>query len=85
VVQTIKDHNWTDIFIYGPINQKFLDLHHGVLPCQRIDTNKLLTFKRSKWRERTFEVAMEVRYQVQRQSDNSPTTIGTFKLKKLEI
>jgi hypothetical protein len=82
-VQIVKEENYTDIIIYGPINKNFLDLHHGVIPACRIDKNKLLTFKKSQFGDRNFEVAMEARYQLQRQSDNTPTLLGLFKLKRL--
>jgi hypothetical protein len=83
-IMKIEEAGYTDMRIYGPINKKFMDLYHGVIPAHRIDQNGLLTFKRSKYGDRTFEVAMEARYQLQRQSDNTPTTIGTFKLKRLK-
>lgn len=83
-IHLINERDYSEKRIYGPINKKFMDLYHGVIPAHRIDLNGLLTFKRSNYGNRTFEVAMEARYQLQRQSDNTPTTIGTFKLKKLK-
>jgi hypothetical protein len=82
-IRTIKEKNYTEMKIYGPINPNFRDLHHGVIPAHRIDQNGLLPFRTTEYGTRTFEVAMEARYQIQRQSDNAPTAIGTFKLKKL--
>jgi hypothetical protein len=82
-VRILRESYGTDTVIYGPINKKFMNLYHGVLPCQKIYFNKLLTFRRRDFGERTFKAAMEARYQVQRQSDNAPTMLATFKLKKL--
>lgn len=82
-IMIIKETNYTDMNIYGPINQDFMDLYQGVIPAHRVDLNGLLPFRRIKYGDKNFEVAMEARYQLQRQSDNTPTAIGTFKLTKL--
>lgn len=82
-IRTVKESSYVDTTIYGPINRQFMDLHQGVLPCHRIDGNGLLTFKRKDFGDRTFDVAMEARYQAQRQSEGAPTLLATFKLKKL--
>jgi|SRR3989338_5802506 len=83
-IQIVKEQHYTDMRIYGPINKKFMDLYSGVIPAHRVDFNGLLPFRKRMYGLRNFEVAMEARYQLQRQSDNTPTTIGTFKLRRLK-
>jgi len=82
-IQIVKEKDYTDMRMFGPINQKFPDLHTGVLPCTRLRYNRNLPFRIKDYGSRTFNVAMGARYQIQRQGE-SGATLATFKLKKLK-
>jgi len=82
-IQIVKEKSYKDTYMFGPINPKFQENNHGVLPCSRLDFNGNLPFKKERFGNRTFEVAMEARYQLQRQGDCG-ATLATFNLELLK-
>lgn len=82
-IQIVKEKRYKDMYMFGPINPKFQEHNHGVLPCSRLDFNGNLPFKKERFGNRTFDVAIEARYQLQRQGDCG-AMLATFNLEILK-